>query len=531
MAGSLEWDDASPRARRIRSRVIHIQAIAFACVMALLIPLLHDLLGDAPAIMPVLLLGGIALLGALGLVQHTRATLTRVIELDEERTGLRQAYDRARLDALRDGLTGLGNHRAFQEELDEGLAEARSRRQSMTLLMLDLDDLKKVNDTSGHAAGDELLRTLARTLGAVLRRGDRAYRIGGDEFAIILPNTDPEEGHAVARRILATTVNGEHGAPFSVTVGVATYPETSSDRQQLIHHADAALYWGKRHGRTDVQLFDPRRHGVADDDRPLADLASAVARVASEGLLTPVFQPIYSLATGEPVGFEGLVRPTDGSTFPNAGALFAAAESARRTVELDIAAARAVLAAVGPLDAGRYLSVNLSPRTLEADASIVHELLALARRARIEPSQLVVEITERESVEDLDRLRSSLATLRRFGVRIAADDVGAGNAGLRLLSDVEFDIIKVDLSLVRSGTERTPSQAVLMALQQFAQRQGRSTVAEGIETPEQLAAVTELGFDSGQGYLLCRPRPDTLVTNLDLDALRKSESSVGWIAA
>ena len=516
-----DWEQASVPALSIRSRVIRIQAFAFALLLGLLIPLFQATLGGAASVVPSVAMGFVAVALALVLVRHTRVTLDRVIELDVERTGLRQAYDRARLDSLRDGLTGLGNHRAFQDELDEQVELAHERRAPLTLLLMDVDDLKKVNDSEGHAAGDQLLKAVARTINANLRRGDRGYRIGGDEFAIVLPICGPDEGKLVAGRILNAALSGSQDITFSVTIGVAAYPDPSADRQQLIHHADAALYWGKRHGRTDVQVFDPARHGVIDDERTLPEISAAVSRVANEGLLTAVYQPIYDLRTGIAVGYEGLVRPTGASTFPNAGALFAAAESARRTVELDLASAAAVFRSIGALDAGAYLSINLSPRTLEAQGFNPHELLAMARRHGVPPDQLVIEITEREAVEDITRLRTTLAVLRRFGTRIAADDVGAGNAGLRLLSEIEFDVIKVDLSLVRSGAERTPSQAVLHALQQFAKQQGRKTVAEGIETAEQLQVVNELGFDAGQGFYLARPRQDVTADQLDLAELRR----------
>jgi EAL domain-containing protein (putative c-di-GMP-specific phosphodiesterase class I) len=143
----------------------------------------------------------------------------------------------------------------------------------------------------------------------------------------------------------------------------------------------------------------------------------------------------------------------------------------------------------------------------------------MARRYGLQPAQLVIELTEREAVEDLNSLRASLATLRRHGVRIAADDVGAGNAGLRLLSEVDFDIIKIDLSLVRAGARHEPSEAVLRALGEMARQRESTLVAEGIETADLLESVLELRFDAGQGYLLGRPRPALDAGPVDLLAL------------
>jgi diguanylate cyclase (GGDEF)-like protein len=452
-----------------------------------------------------------------------RRILAQVEQLDEERHGLREAYDRARLDSLRDGLTGLGNHRAFQEELDEQVAVARSRGRAFSLLFIDVDDLKKVNDARGHAAGDDLLRATARIISSNLRRWDRGFRIGGDEFAVVLIDCRADEAVAIARRLLATALEGGSIAadspPFSLTIGVSAFPELAQDRQQLLREADAALYWGKRHGRTDVQLFDPARHGMADDLRPHHELAAAVSRVAAGRLLRPVYQPIYCLRTGTVLGYEGLVRPLPDAGFANPGALFVAAESTGRTVELDLASLETVLAGAHALDEREYLSVNLSPRTLEADQFSPFELLALARRHGVDSTRLVVELTEREAVEDMGRLRIALAVLRRHGVRIAADDVGAGNAGLRLLNEVEFSVMKVDLSLVRAGARNDPSDAILRALRELARRRHQSMVAEGVETPEQLEVVMSLGFDAAQGYLLHRPAPGLDAPVLDLDAL------------
>jgi diguanylate cyclase (GGDEF)-like protein len=451
-----------------------------------------------------------------------------VVRAEEAYAELREAYDRARLDSLLDALTGLGNHRAFQEELDARIAQARDDGTNLALLMIDVDDLKKINDQRGHAAGDDLLRSVAQMMRANLRRGDSAYRTGGDEFALLIPNCDADSAEIIANHLLAAALSGNHGrsGAFSVTIGLSAFPALSSDRHQVIHHADAALYAGKRHGRTNVQRFDPSRHGVADDSRTLSQLEAAVSRVASHDLLQAVYQPIYSLTTGQIIGFEGLVRPSADSGFATPTSLFVAAEATRRTVELDIVCARAVLAGAEGLGEDRYLSINLSPRTLESDAFSPLEILALARRHGISPDQLVVELTEREAVDDLARLQQAIATLRRHQVRVAIDDVGAGNAGLRLLSEVDFDILKIDLSLVRASATHEASEAVLRALGQLARNRGHRVVAEGIETADHLESVLELRYDAGQGYLFGRAEPTLARPTIDLFALLSATDGV-----
>jgi diguanylate cyclase (GGDEF)-like protein len=475
-----------------------------------------------PTLGPVTLIaataGTIAVL-ALGTLAIATARIRRhTAVLESERTDLREAYDRARLDSLRDGLTGLGNHRAFQEELDAQVATARDDESPLALLIIDVDDLKKINDRKGHAAGDELLRTVAQVMRANLRRSDRAYRLGGDEFALLLPGCGLDDAGIIANHLLAATLSGHHGriGAFSVTIGISAFPSPSSDRQQLLHHADAAMYSGKRHGRTKVERFDPQRHGIADDPRTLAQLVASVERVTSNGQLRAVYQPIFSLRTGEVTGFEGLVRLGPDAEFDEPTALFVAAEATSRTIELDVVCAQTVLAGARDLQPHQYLSINLSPRTLESDAFSPLEVLALARRHGVPPEQLVVELTEREAVEDLESLRSAVATLRRQGVRIALDDIGAGNAGLRLLSEVDFDIMKIDLSLVRAGATHEPSEAVLRALGSFARQRGHQIVAEGIETPDLLEAVLELNYDAGQGYLFGRPASTMAMSDLKL---------------
>jgi diguanylate cyclase (GGDEF)-like protein len=463
--------------------------------------------------------GGTATILARLLLERS---LRRVDDLRRRTLELTDLYDMARVDALRDPLTGLGNHRAFQEELDRAAQMARRHGQSTALLLLDVDDLKRTNDVHGHEAGDEMLQTVGRVVSANLRRTDRAFRIGGDEFAILSPGTTVEGAVTFGRRILAGTLDTQQQPgrrSVSLTIGISAIPDPSPDRNLLYRHADAALYWGKRHGRTDIRAYDPALHGIADDDRPAAELAASIDRVVEERLLRPAYQPVCSLTDGTCLGYEGLVRPRADSGFRNPSAMFIAAESVSRTVELDLAAVREIAAGARDLTPERYLTVNLSPRTVEAAAFNPHEIIAIFGSAGIGPGRLVVELTEREAVEDIDQLARGLRILRRAGVRIAADDVGAGNAGLRLLSQIDFDVIKIDMSLIRTEAFLAPSQAVLRALIDMAQRRGATTVAEGIETPAQLRSLRQLGVNVGQGYLLGMPQDLPVGGDVDLDAM------------
>jgi EAL domain-containing protein (putative c-di-GMP-specific phosphodiesterase class I) len=360
----------------------------------------------------------------------------------------------------------------------------------------------------------------------VARRGDRAFRIGGDEFVVLMPRTNLEHASGATRRLLAAALEGAptgEGHPFSFSAGVSTFPAPSSSGARLFRHADAALYWCKRHGRTDVQVYDAERHGQAGDERNAVELAAAVAAVAANRSLTALYQPIFSLATGEVIGHEALVRPAPGSGFHDAESLFTAAEATGRTAELDAACLEVVAAAAGIVPPDRYLAVNLSPRTLETEEFSGAGLAAIFTRNGIAPSSLVVELTEREAVEDIDRLRRNLEACREMGIRIAADDVGAGNAGLRLLSEITFDLVKIDLSLVQSGVLRQSSMAVMRALRELALRSSATIVAEGIETAHQLEVVRDLGLAAGQGYLLGRPSRTLITDPAQIDELITAE--------
>jgi diguanylate cyclase (GGDEF)-like protein len=268
-------------------------------------------------------------------------------QLAQQRDRLGQLYQTARSDALEDSLTGLGNHRAFMEEFDRQLEGSRRYKTPLSLLLIDLDDFKLVNDSAGHAVGDQMLVEMGRLLRSALRRPDRSFRIGGDEFAVLMPHTESAGALLVGRRLLAACIEPRPASafprPFAFSGGISASPELSSSRSELFGQADAALYECKRHGRTTVAVFDPTRAHPNLDPQARSDLSAKVARVVAVGALKAVYQPIVDLRTGRVIGFEGLVRPAPDSGFESAVSLFTAAEETGRTFELDRACIEAVI--------------------------------------------------------------------------------------------------------------------------------------------------------------------------------------------
>ena len=475
--------------------------------------------------LPIQALGALAALLLL-LVGFTiwmaRQILRPAAALEASRSRLRELYESAREAALRDSLTGLGNHRAFQEAVARMVEGARRYGTNFSLVLIDIDEFKRVNDTKGHAVGDQLLAEVGELIGATIRPTDAAFRVGGDEFALLVPHTDAAGAIVLARRLLARGLEdrarGYYRDPISFSAGVTACPEFGQTRLELTSQADAALYRGKRNGRTVVTIYDPEKdHGHVDEGMR-AELSSAISAVIEGNSLTPVYQPIIELTTGRVVGYEGLVRVPKESTFAHAGAMFDSAEVAGRVADLDRHALDVVLRGARDLPDWVSLSVNISPRTLEAAEFSASTFLAILRRHGMAPDRIALELTERESIRDPERLRAALIGVQSAGVRVAADDVGAGNAGLRLLSQFRFDVVKIDLSLVQRGSD-DQTQSVLRSIVEVAERMGASTTAEGVETSGQLRTARRLGITNGQGYLLGRPGPDRDLTWVDIAAL------------
>ena len=442
-------------------------------------------------------------MGGAGAMLH----MTVVRPLVADRAELRDRYEAALADALTDTLTGLGNHRAFQEELDRQVEQAHRYGVPVSLVLLDLDAFKSINDERGHATGDRTLADFGRLMQAGLRRVDRPFRIGGDEFAVLLPHTDAAGAWVVGRRLLATALQpplrDQGDTPISFSAGVSCLPELATTREQLYSQADAALYAAKRAGRTDVALFDP----AAASSPPGSGAGAAIAEVIARGQLRPVYQPIVDLDGGTVLGHEGLIRPVPPAPFADPTALFAAAAASGHLAALDMTCIETIVAGAAALAPGQFLSVNVSPRTVEAPEFSGPALLSILARHGVRPDRIVLELTEREEIGDVERVRTKLETCRRAGIRLAADDLGAGNSGLRLLSELRFDILKVDLSLVQRSAPGAPSEAVVSSVVAFAGRTGALVVGEGIEEPSDAARLVALGVRAGQGYLFGRPSP------------------------
>jgi len=428
-----------------------------------------------------------------------------VSPLARSRADLHDRYQAALADALRDPLTGLGNHRAFQEELDRQVSSAQRYGVPLSLAIVDLDAFKAINDGRGHAFGDKALAHFGTLMSAGLRRADRPFRIGGDEFAILLPHTDAAGAKIVLRRLLASALQPAlrtetDPGSLSFSAGVSALQPASS-RAQLYSQADAALYAAKRSGRTDVQIFDAATEPTEDT----GGVGMAVSEVIARGWLRPVYQPIIELKTGALLGVEGLIRPVSPAPFDNPGSLFSAAAASGHLVALDMTCLETIVAGAMNLVPGAFLSVNLSPATVEAPEFSTAALLSILARHGFPPERLLLELTEQQPVTDLERIRLKLDTCRGAGIRLAADDVGAGYAGLRLLAELTFDMIKVDLTLVQRSASSASSSAVIESVVALAGRTGAMLVAEGIEHPEQLQQLEQLGITVGQGFLLGRP--------------------------
>jgi diguanylate cyclase (GGDEF)-like protein len=428
-----------------------------------------------------------------------------------QRTRAGRLIERLESAARTDPLTRLLNRRGLEELFERELERTRRGQGELSVLVCDLDHFKQVNDRLGHLAGDRVLERLGRVLKLAARRADGAARLGGEEFALLLPGCGLDEAHIVAER-LRREVRTEFASdplPLTISFGVAAMPNHGDSTWSLLQAADHALYAAKELGRDRTVIYGSdattalagRRAGAGSRDSAGSSLLAPIEaqRAEIQDLLSrprelrPVFQPLVALATGHVAGYEALTRFGDGRS-PDAWF-----EQARRVglgAALEAATAAEALAVSGRPE-GAFLSLNLSPSVLasvQAQAVLPRDL-----------SGIVVEVTEQELVADDLQLEARLGKLRERGARIAVDDAGVGYAGLQQVMRVQPDIIKLDRALIQ-GVDSDPAKVALVeSFVRFARRTGAAVCAEGVETLEELTMLANLDVTYGQGYALARP--------------------------
>ena len=395
--------------------------------------------------------------------------------------------------AQTDHLTGLTNHRGFHELLRTELERAHRDREQVSLVSIDLDDFKAVNDAHGHPFGDGVLRAVGAQLLGCIRDADTAARVGGEEFALILPRTTSDAAYEIAERARTAIVRVPvHGMKLHCSAGIATYPADAEDASTLYQFSDGALYWAKSAGKQRTRRFDPNRVKRPLGERQGDEIKELLER---RGAIRPAYQPVVALSTGRLVGYEALARFPSAPDRPTS-AWFAMAHAGGLGPSLE---ARAIESALRPLGRppGTHLALNVSPSVLLS--ATVQEALPT------DLSEIVIEVTEHEALAEDEAVREALRDLRRRGARIAVDDAGAGYSGLKQLTQVQPDIVKLD-RILTEGIHTDPARMALVeSFVRFARRTGAIVCAEGIETLEEIAALADLDVEWGQGYALGRP--------------------------
>jgi len=425
--------------------------------------------------------------------------------------------ERLRQDALHDPLTALPNRTLFDDRLAHALRRQRRANGSVSVLFVDVDEFKSVNDRLGHRAGDQLMIAIAGRLSTSMRASDTAARLGGDEFGVLIEGADQPDACEVADRILKAfnppfMIDG-HSCDMTASIGIATTMDLADTGSELLRRADLAMYAAKMSDRSGrYEVFHPRTEvalRAAQDSTTSAEVdpvnvvrLDRAQRERSEirslleddqGVLT-VFQPIIELRTGRVAGYEALSRFPTLSRGPDD--VFAQAHRCGLGSFLEATAIETALRATGrPADT--FISLNVSPTALMSRE--------LARVLPPSLDEIVVEVTEQELAPRSDLVHDALALVRSRGGQVAVDDAGAGYAGLRHLTDFSPDMIKIDQHLVHGAHRDLHKGALVESLVNYARRIGASTCAEGVEDRADLDFVRASGVDFVQGFLLARP--------------------------
>lgn len=428
-------------------------------------------------------------------------------------TDRKKAEETIAFQAYHDLLTGLPNRVLFRDRLDLAVNQARRRNHRVGLMYVDIDRFKLVNDTFGHAEGDELLRAFARRVRSCLRASDTLSRQGGDEFTILLPDIE----HVGAVETIAEKIVSELRPAFTVggrefiataSIGIAVFPDSGSTPEQLLRNADIAMYQVKERGKNDYLCYSP---DMSENHLERLELDSDMRIALDQNEFELHYQPQVSFSQRRIVGVEALVRwrhPSRGLVPPNSFVPLAEENGliARLSDWVVNEACRQMAAwAAEGLD-GFKVAVNVSPLEIER-GDFVRRIVAPTARHRVDPKRLEVEITESLLMSDAEAVIAKVDELRTHGVQVSIDDFGTRYSSLNYLRRFSVNTIKIDQCFVRDLKHAQENSPVIDAIVGIARGFNLNLIAEGVETREQLLALLELGCDHLQGYWFCRPLP------------------------
>ncbi len=446
---------------------------------------------------------------AIGFLLAATQAHTMLRRLRSTSSHLAQAEQQSRYAAKHDALSGLPNRAHFAENLDCVLSriDPSGKGQTAIVAYMDVDRFKDVNDTLGHSAGDSLIKQVAQRLQSHVRSGDFIARYGGDEFAILWLSADPEAPQILAARIsraLLAPIEIE-GQPVTVTasVGIAIAPDHGRSVDEVMRHADIALYEAKNAGRNRTIVFSADMAEQVEQRRAIEmDLQAAIARDAIE----VAYQPIVSCDTGAIVGVEALARWNDPKRGFVSPAMFI--PIAEQAGLMPMLGERVLARAMRDWHAWPHLevSVNLSPLQFR-QSDIVSILERMSADHKIDPTRFVLEITEGVLMDAGDRTHDALDGIRKLGFRMALDDFGTGYSSLAYLCNFHFDKIKIDRSFV-SGLSRSPNfRTIVQSVISLGSGLGMQIVAEGVEIETEAQSMTAFGCSQMQGYYFAKPMP------------------------